>query len=189
MPGFRFQAVQTFLTYSQAQDAYPTLDDFYNALKSAGFFSLVQRGVVGKEPHATCGHHYHVYIAFSTKLRHTDQSYFDLGGIHPNISPVSNAPAISRVRAYCKKGGEFIEWGDWDIKLDWCAIWKAETENEFWALVEKHKPEAIKSYNSLKAFAKDKFAIKDKPYVAPNVDFNVPVGMDSWYEDVLQVKR
>lgn len=185
---FRFQAIQVFLTYSQVSNDYNAFDTFHDAIKSSGFFPLCSRGVLGREPHADGGTHYHLLCVFKEKLRTSSQSYFDVGGNHPNISAVANAAARLRVRKYCEKGGEFVSWGDWDEPLGWPEIWKAETEADFWAMVEKHKPEAIKSYNALKAFAKDKFAIKEKEYISPNIDFNVPVAMDSWYEDVLQVK-
>lgn len=101
-PTFRFQGKKAFLTYSQADIDTPSL---YAFLQGKG---RVVYAIIAKEEHQDGGLHTHALVEFESKLRFRDPRFFDYEGNHPSIETPRNLMAAI---SYCKKDGNFMEFG------------------------------------------------------------------------------
>jgi hypothetical protein len=100
---FRFAARHVFLTYAQAA-AIPSKDELFLFLQSA----RTDRCVVSKEIHADGGVHYHALVRYRSKLDTTNERFWDLEGVHPNIV---RPRKIEDCFNYVTKDGDFVNQG------------------------------------------------------------------------------
>lgn len=113
--------------------------------------------LVAREQHESGEIHFHVAIQFVRNLRTRDPRIFDINGVHPNLQ---SAKDFDRWVAYCKKDGEYSEWGTIAPKkafvrvspeelielaktmnkasfLSYCSVHKYPYASEIWRLCHK----------------------------------------------------
>lgn len=107
---FRLQTKNIFLTYSniQAQQANFSKEQLFEHLKALPFRSSITYLLVGHELHEDGNDHFHATITIAEKCNIRSESFFDFEGVHPNIQSARNAITVQK---YCKKDGDFLEWG------------------------------------------------------------------------------
>lgn len=100
---FRFQGKKVFLTYPQA--------DLEVTALYAHFLSLgeVKYAIIARELHEDGNWHSHACIDFRKRVSTRSARYFDFDGHHANIQTPRNWMASVN---YCKKDGNFVEFGD-----------------------------------------------------------------------------
>jgi len=176
------------LTYAQCGD----LDEW--AVVSH-FGSLGAECIVGREIHADGGTHLHTFVDFGRKFRSRRTDVFDVDGRHPNVVPSRGRPWGGW--DYATKDGEIVAGGlprpsqpaavrDGD---SWGQIVCAESESEFWELLEALAPEKLcTSYPALRKFADWRFAADPVRYT-PDDSVHFRLGrvpeLDAWREQSL----
>lgn len=159
------------------------------------FGSLGAECIVGREIHADGGTHLHTFVDFGRKFRSRRTDIFDVDGQHPNIVPSRGRPWGGW--DYATKDGEIVAGGlprpsqpaavrDGD---SWGQIVCAESESEFWELLEALAPEKLcTSYPSLRKFADWRFA-PDPVRYTPDDSVQFRLGrvpeLDTWREQSL----
>ncbi len=102
---FRFNAIKTFLTYSQTKRKM----DCERMLKHLEGLAGVKDYLIAQERHKDGGYHIHAYVKFTEKLDTRSTSFFDMEyykkTYHPNIQKPKD---VHKVWNYIKKSGEFI---------------------------------------------------------------------------------
>lgn len=68
--------------------------------------------MVAQEQHEDGSPHIHAYVRFAKEKDVRKQEYFDIDGFHGNYQTAKSSIAVTR---YCKKDGNFIQFGDIDI--------------------------------------------------------------------------
>lgn len=68
--------------------------------------------IVALEDHQDGGRHVHCFVCFSPRIDRRVSSQLDAFGKHPNIAPKRTRREQSAAYTYCKKDGNFVEWGD-----------------------------------------------------------------------------
>lgn len=145
------------LTYAQAEDVDPW--SILNALTESG-----AECIIGRERHLDGGVHYHVFVDFGGKQWSTRNARcFDIGGHHPNIEKVNRTPwksydyAIKDGDVVCGGASRPVERDDAESSgaaQQWQEVVKAESREEFFALLEQRFPRyLVCSYPSVAKYA------------------------------------
>jgi len=104
---FRLDARNVFLTYPHCN--LELLDvKFHLTMKP-----WVQYLIICKEKHEDGSPHIHATIKFSKKVHISNERHFDIESFHPNIQAVKH---FGKSVNYCKKDGDFVEYGDFAEK-------------------------------------------------------------------------
>jgi len=188
---FRFQSVNGFFTYSQANDlsAQQIYDWYFEKFPNL----LTLR--VGQEDHAdNTGIHFHVYVHFGERFRTRDQRYFDIAGTHPNI--VSRIASPFKTWEYCGKDGTTLDFGPaprGGKTNPWSRVIEASTKAEALIAAREASPrDYVLSYDKILSFCEFHFASVPEPYITPIGDpFNVPQPLIDWWDqaqDILEVR-
>lgn len=167
MPEFQVNSRYVLLTYPQCTD----LDEWAvsNHLSSLGC-----ECIVGRENHADGGTHLHVFCDFSKKFRSRRTDIFDVAGHHPNIVASRGTP--ERGYDYAIKDGNVVagglarpsEHGTVSHGNRWSEIVGAESEPQFWQLVEELDPKALcTNFSNLKRFADWRYKTDPEVYEHP----------------------
>lgn len=98
---FRFNAKKVSLTYAQCGDLTAA-----ELLAAAEGWGSLAHYVIGTEKHADGGRHLHAFFSYDKAVDTKSVRFFDVKGLHPNISKVKNVDAWKH---YCCKDGDFIE--------------------------------------------------------------------------------
>lgn len=154
------------------------------------FGALGAECIVGREDHADGGTHLHTFVDFGRKFRSRRTDAFDVDGFHPNIVPSRGRPWGGW--DYATKDGNIVAGGlprpsqpaavrDGD---SWGQIVCAESESEFWELLEALAPEKLcTSYPALRKFADWRFAVETVRYT-PDDSIHFQLGgipaLDAW---------
>lgn len=104
-PMFRFQGVNVFLTYAQAE-RIETKESLRDALRAKN--PTPTAWAIGREQHADGGIHYHVLLRYGGRINIRDQRHWDVEGHHPNIQA---ARSRKRVLEYVTKEGDTLIYG------------------------------------------------------------------------------
>lgn len=168
MPAFVINARYILLTYAQSAG----LDEWSvsNHLSTLG-----AECIIGREDHADGGTHLHAFVDFGKKFRSRRADIFDVDGCHPNVVPSRGSP--QRGYDYAIKDGCVVagglarpsESGTVSHGDKWSQIVSAESESEFWDLVERLDPKALASnFGNLKKFCDWRYAASPEIYTHPS---------------------
>lgn len=189
---FRLQAKNIFLTYPRCDIPLQALLTSITELFSD--LSTVTYAVVASELHSDqaptdqetpiCAFHRHVVCCLSTKIHIRDAAKFDVDGFHPNIQACRDLKASI---AYCKKDGDFIEFGSAPIaRSTWSDCLVACNKEDFLRLVSATSPrDYVLSYDRLLSFAEHHYADPKPAYTPAFTEFNVPDQLAEWEHDSL----
>jgi hypothetical protein len=166
---------------------YPQVPESFDPLKIKDLLSKLNATCrIGKELHEDGGTHYHCFVHFKERYRTRDVRAFDIDGRHPNILPVNTTPYkawdyVSKedniVVDECPRPEEKEAKGKHGQQHErWKLIHKAETEEEYWRLLENYAPkEMITSFHNISAFAAKKYRLEQEtpfyisPYTTPDL--------------------
>lgn len=167
MPAFVINSRYVLLTYAQCGE----LDEWSvsNHLSTLG-----SECIIGREDHSTGGTHLHAFCDFGKKFRSRRADIFDVDGHHPNVVPSRGSP--ERGYDYAIKDGNVVAGGlarPSECRAvsngdKWGQIVSAESESEFWSLVEQLDPKALATnFSNLKKFCDWRFAASPEVYISP----------------------
>lgn len=187
--GFRWQAKNTGLTYSQCPLPKERLLDF---LKEKGAPYDVTYIIVCQENHQDGNKHLHaaLLLAKTPNIKKAER-FFDLEGFHPNVQVLRN---VQKWIEYVKKHGDFIEFGTCpefvgkkrvrdEIAME--ADGKS-TREEFLAVMKEKNPSwLITSYISISRYLDDRYRADPPRYVSPYpTDSWKPIPrVELWFEE------
>jgi len=164
------------VTYAQCEDLDPWAVNDH-------FASLGAECIIGREDHSDEGTHLHAFVDFGRKFRTRRARIFDVHGRHPNIEPSKRNPEVGY--DYAIKDGEVVAGGLARPSRDgvepngdkWSEIVRAESEPQFWELVERLDPKALcTNYGNLRKFVDWRFQPEPEVYRHP-VGVNFDLGM------------
>lgn len=121
MSGFRLDAKNFFLTYSNVEQQNWTEFDKENLLDFLKAIDGVTYVIVCKENHEDGNTHFHALVRFDKKKNLRNSAFFNYNGVQANIQSTRNVPASIH---YVKKFNDFIEYGgnnDDDNLIETCA--------------------------------------------------------------------
>lgn len=188
---FDFHARYGLFTYSQSEGLchWAVLDHFV---------SLGAECIIAKEEHADGGTHLHVFADWGRRKRYRRQSFADVLGFHPNISPSRGTPANGW--DYATKDGDILagglarpdESGNSVRGKDqiWHQILDANTREQFFELVRELAPgDLARSYPSLSKYADWRYAPEKHVYRGPErTDPRFQIShlpeLDGWCEEL-----
>lgn len=188
MPSFQVNARYVLLTYAQCGDLDPHA--IVNHLATLGC-----ECIIGRENHADGGIHLHVFCDFGRKFRSRRTDVFDVGGRHPNIEASRGHP--ERGYDYAIKDGDVVagglerpsERGATGADDKWGTIVRAQSEQEFWDLLERLDPKALATnFGNLRKFADWKFRPQPVIYEHPdgiNFDLGLVPDLVAWRDQYL----
>lgn len=173
---FQFSSRYVLLTYAQSG----TLSE-WSVLDHIS--SLGAECIIAREDHADGGTHLHVFCDFGRKKQSRRADFFDVEGVHPNIS-------ASRGRAgegwdYATKDGDVVAGGlarpggsGLPATPDkWRSIVSAESREEFFDLLRVLDPKTLVTrWSELNRYADAAYAKRHEPYVGP-VGLEFELGM------------
>lgn len=84
--------------------------DVFNHLDN---FSPIKRCILARELHQDLQDHFHAYVEFERCLDKRISTHWDLRGKHPNIGSKRTLKERSVALEYCRKGDDWIEFGEW----------------------------------------------------------------------------
>jgi len=188
MPGFRFNAKCALLTYSQVG----SLDGLHIVRLLHG---LGAKLVLGREAHEDGGTHFHAFIRFDKRPNFKRANCFDVEGFHPNISVTKGSPRAGY--DYATKDGDIIhqdferpESAKDKRAENYSTILNSADEEEFWRNAkELEQGLVLKSYISIRAYARDTYAAKEDSYTTPEGYVFKPeivAGLSEWVEEYLR---
>lgn len=180
---FHVCARYVLLTYAQCGALDPwSVSDYLSTLGA--------ECIVARENHVAGGTHLHAFVDFGKRFRSRRVDIFDVDGCHPNIVPSKGRPWGGW--DYATKDGEIVAGGlarpsEHDPAGNvstWGTIIGAESESEFWQLVEELAPkELCTQYGQLRKFADWRFAQEPERYVSPagiNFELGVVPELAAW---------
>lgn len=185
MPSFSFNCRYVLLTYAQCGDLDPWA--VVNHLST-----LSAECIIGRENHADGGCHLHAFVDFGRKFRSRRSDIFDVGGRHPNVTKSYGNPGGGW--DYAVKDGDVVAGGLERPSGDgvspstakWSQIVGAESEQQFWDLLEQLDPKALcTNYSNLRKFADWRFRPEPELYEHPTgVEFDLGMVPDlaGWRE-------
>lgn len=168
---FRLNARYVLITYPQCGE----LDEW---AVSNHLSSLGAECIIGRENHSAGGTHLHAFCDFGKKFRSRRTDIFDVDGHHPNIEPSRGSP--ERGYDYAIKDGNVVAGGlarpsesrTMSSGDKWGQIVGAESESEFWGLVEQLDPKALATnFGNLKKFVDWRFKPEPSEYIDPGLSF------------------
>lgn len=192
MPSILFNARYFLLTYAQCGD----LDGW---TVSDHMSSLGAECIVGRELHSDGGVHLHAFVDFGKKFRSRRVDIFDVNGCHPNVSP--SRGSAERGYDYAIKDGDVVagglarpsEHGASTNVQKWSQIVSAESQEQFWQLVEQLDPKALcTNYSNLRKYADWRYRIEPEPYQHPagiSFELGMVPELATWREQSLDADR
>lgn len=111
-PKFRLRGKRFFFTWSQIpwdlahEDIKLVLDSI----------DEIEYAIIGRELHQDGNAHYHAAVQFAKQQDRKISRHADAGGQHPNIKNKANGRAWEAAKEYCKKDGQFKEFGEQDTE-------------------------------------------------------------------------
>lgn len=159
-----------FLTYPRCDLSKEKVLDH---LKTIG---QVKSAVVAEEKHKDGTPHVHAFVKYQKRLDIRSSKYFDIESFHGNYQTAKCSYAVEK---YCKKAGEFLEYGDIDITQAAEARLSKKTilgkrlcSGEPLVDVVEDNPELLFGYSKLKA---DVTAfLEDKSRSKPTCEGHIP---------------
>lgn len=73
----------------------------------------IQYAIICRELHESGDPHFHAMLMFSKKVDIRNAKHFDIENFHPKIEAVKH---LSKTKNYCKKDGDYIEYGNDEIE-------------------------------------------------------------------------
>lgn len=108
MSSFRLRGRSFLVTWSTVDLEHVTV------FKLLDDYSPIKRAVLARELHQDLQPHFHAYVEFERQLDRSLSRQWDLDGQHPNVSPKRHGKERRSAAEYCRKGDDWIEFGDWD---------------------------------------------------------------------------
>lgn len=159
------------------------------------FAELRAECIIGREPHADGGIHFHVFVDFGRLFSSRKTDLFDVGGKHPNILPVFKTPAASY--DYAIKEGDVVAGGlerpgrdcDYDVDDFWAEAAHSHSGEEFLHFLDQVAPRVlITGFNSINAYKNWKWAVAPTVYTTPSgIDFDTghAVVLSEWLQQAV----
>jgi hypothetical protein len=107
---FRLRGKRFFFTWSQVE----WTTDHAQVKTLLDSIATVEYTIIAREQHKDGGTHFHAAVQFTKSQDRKVSGHADLDGQHPNIKNKANARAWEAAKDYCKKDGQFKEYGEQD---------------------------------------------------------------------------
>lgn len=182
---FRLSAKHLLLTYPQTEFDKNALLAFLQSKLSRWQPTFI---LVAGERHADGQPHRHAYVRLRNRCDIRDQHFLDFSECHGNYQAARKPDCALQ---YCRKDGDFVEWGDpvgGDDSLGWSDIIASATNaDEFTELAIQHRPrDAVLSLERIQYFARFRYAPKRDEYTPQFTTFDVPADLQRWVVEALE---
>lgn len=194
MSGFRLQAKNILLTYSQIDNdthtafLQPTTSHFDHVTTTFGTPNVYR---LGREQHQDGGTHFHVFLSFGRKISCRNERAFDFAGSHPNIKTIPRTP--EKAFDYAGKDGDILhEHGNRPGKPGalssgrdsvWSDALTTEHKEEFLTTLRERAPRDYVLYNDqIERFGERYFFTAPPDYHSPNFTPILPEELKQWVE-------
>ncbi|CAM91896.1 replication associated protein [Tomato leaf curl Anjouan virus] len=196
---FKINAKNYFITYPQCSI---TKEEALAQIKSFSYPTNIKFIRVCRELHQDGLPHLHVLIQFEGKFQCTNQRFFDLvsqtrsAHFHPNIQ---GAKSSSDVKAYIEKGGEFLDYGVFQVDARsargegqhlaqvYADALNASSKEEALQIIKEKDPKSFfLQYHNLSANADKIFMTPPNPYVSNFLTSSfdqVPEELEIWVSE------
>lgn len=147
----------------------------------------IKGAVVGRELHEDGFPHLHAFVCFTKQKDVRNPRYFDFRGHHGNYQSCIDTLAWI---TYCKKDGDFIEWGDVPkAKRKWNEVLSAGSKEEALSIAAEVSPrDYVLSFDRIESFLAKKFK-PVLPEYTPDFTFQTIPNIVQVWKDQMHERR